>query len=99
MDDDAIMSSFSGKQEKIIGRNVQEKIKPKRHGPSRDSKFIYQLVGVLVHSGSANSGHYYSYIKERKEFVGDANERWLEFNDNNVTQFDKNKLAQECFGT
>jgi ubiquitin carboxyl-terminal hydrolase 34 len=55
------------------------------------------LVGVLVHSGSANSGHYYSYIKERKDFV--AQERWLEFNDTNVTEFDKNKLAQECFGT
>jgi ubiquitin C-terminal hydrolase len=25
----------------------------------------YQLVGVLVHSGSADAGHYYSFIKER----------------------------------
>ena len=98
-DNDAVMSSFSGKQAKSTGSNAEEKIKPKRLGPSRDTKFIYQLVGVLVHSGSANSGHYYSYIKERKEFVGDDNQRWLEFNDTNVTEFDKNKLAQECFGT
>ena len=30
------------------------------------SYFQYELVGVLVHMGSANSGHYYSYVKERK---------------------------------
>ena len=84
-DNDDIMSSFSGKQDKSTGSHAEEKIKPKRLGPSRDNKFLYQLVGVLVHSGSANSGHYYSYIKERKEFVGDDKERWLEFNDTNVT--------------
>ena len=32
------------------------------------SEYLYALVGVLVHSGSANAGHYYSYIKERKTF-------------------------------
>ena len=25
----------------------------------------YQLVGVIVHSGQANAGHYYSFIKDR----------------------------------
>jgi len=48
----------------------------------------------LVHSGSANSGHYYSYIKER----GDSG-RWLEFNDRVVKEFDYANLAKECFGT
>ena len=26
--------------------------------------YQYELVGVVVHSGTADSGHYYSYIKE-----------------------------------
>jgi len=26
----------------------------------------YELVGVIVHSGQANAGHYYSYIKDRR---------------------------------
>jgi len=30
-----------------------------------DSYYEYELVGVLVHSGSADAGHYYSFIKER----------------------------------
>ena len=26
----------------------------------------YELVGVVVHSGQANAGHYYSFIKDRR---------------------------------
>jgi ubiquitin carboxyl-terminal hydrolase 9/24 len=26
----------------------------------------YDLVGVVVHSGQANAGHYYSFIKDRR---------------------------------
>ena len=26
----------------------------------------YELVGIVVHSGQANAGHYYSFIKERR---------------------------------
>src|SRR3954464_9464578 len=26
---------------------------------------MFELVGVLVHSGTAESGHYYSFIRER----------------------------------
>jgi ubiquitin C-terminal hydrolase len=46
----------------------------------REESNLYELTGVLVHSGSANSGHYYSYIKEKDG-------RWLEFNDTVVKEF------------
>ncbi|PYH95762.1 ubiquitin hydrolase [Aspergillus ellipticus CBS 707.79] len=59
-------------------------------------KDTFQLVGVLVHSGTAESGHYYSYIRERPT-VG-AGGSWVEFNDSDVSRFDPGKLADQCFG-
>lgn len=29
-------------------------------------EITYELVGVIVHSGQANAGHYYSFIKDRR---------------------------------
>ena len=30
------------------------------------SHINYELVGIVVHSGQANAGHYYSFIKDRR---------------------------------
>ena len=30
----------------------------------------YELVGIIVHSGQANAGHYYSFIKDRCVLFG-----------------------------
>ena len=54
--------------------------------------YNYHLVGVLVHHGSADSGHYYSFIKHRK------NEQWFEFNDGVVRQFNEQNIPAQCFG-
>ena len=35
-------------------------------GPATSKQINYELVGVVVHSGQANAGHYYSYIKDRR---------------------------------
>ena len=59
-----------------------------------DDFYDYELVGVLVHSGTADAGHYYSYIKDR----GDGKKGWFEFNDNRVKPFDIKNLKNECFG-
>jgi ubiquitin carboxyl-terminal hydrolase 34 len=50
-----------------------------------------------VHSGSADFGHYYSYIKERVPSNG-KERRWFEFNDTLVTPFDPAKIPSETFG-
>ncbi|KAK7150579.1 hypothetical protein R3I93_011730 [Phoxinus phoxinus] len=57
----------------------------------------YELVGVVVHSGQAHAGHYYSFIKDRR---GSARGHWYKFNDNVVEEFDMNDetLEYECFG-
>ena len=33
---------------------------------SNMNEINYELVGVVVHSGQANAGHYYSFIKDRR---------------------------------
>ncbi|KAL1842744.1 hypothetical protein VTJ49DRAFT_4382 [Mycothermus thermophilus] len=60
------------------------------------SEDIFELVGVLVHTGTAESGHYYSYIRERPT-NGDA-QTWVEFNDETVTPWDPATMASACFG-
>lgn len=56
---------------------------------------MYDLVGVVVHSGvKLEAGHYYSFIKER----GTDSERWWRFDDTTVTEFDENTLGEETFG-
>ncbi|CAK7235609.1 hypothetical protein SCUCBS95973_009325 [Sporothrix curviconia] len=57
---------------------------------------IFELVGVLVHSGTAESGHYYSYIRERPSSKTD--ESWFEFNDDTVSTWDHSLLESMCFG-
>ncbi|KAJ3379551.1 hypothetical protein HDU92_006617 [Lobulomyces angularis] len=54
---------------------------------------LYELSGVLIHSGSSESGHYYSYVKD-KEYT----DRWIAFNDSNVSTFNSNLISQKCFG-
>ncbi|KAH3742845.1 ubiquitin carboxyl-terminal hydrolase 34 [Pelomyxa schiedti] len=68
------------------GEGMEEVV---NHPPSY---YEYQLVGVIVHSGGADSGHYYSIIKDR------ASGKWYDFNDNTVSRFDMKTLPQECYG-
>ncbi len=58
---------------------------------------LFELVGVLVHSGTAESGHYYSYVRERPVNPSQV-ETWVEFNDTDVTRFDPSKIPDQCFG-
>ena len=53
--------------------------------------YMYDLNGVIIHTGTSERGHYYSLVKK-----GDKN--WYEFNDINVTNFDIDDLADEAFG-
>lgn len=66
-------------------------------------EYEYDLVGVTVHTGTADGGHYYSFIKERdadrlQRVAAKPNDRWLLFNDAEVKVFDSTQIATECFG-
>ncbi|XP_016981843.1 ubiquitin carboxyl-terminal hydrolase puf [Drosophila rhopaloa] len=60
--------------------------------------YEYELVGVTVHTGTADGGHYYSFIKERTKTSYHPHERWFLFNDAEVKPFDPSQIAAECFG-
>lgn len=48
-----------------------------------------------MHSGTADSGHYYSFIKDREHA---ETGKWYEMNDHIVRDFDPNDIPGECFG-
>lgn len=66
--------------------NLGEECKP-------DEYYDYKLRGVVIHSGTSEGGHYYSFIKneqkdsdikemkEMKEGNDDGAAKWYEFND------------------
>ncbi|KAJ5674990.1 uncharacterized protein N7477_004924 [Penicillium maclennaniae] len=57
---------------------------------------MFELVGVLIHTGTAESGHYYSYTRERP--ASGTSTSWVEFNDSDVSSFDAATIADQCFG-
>jgi ubiquitin carboxyl-terminal hydrolase 34 len=70
--------------------------------------YEYHLVGVNVHIGSADAGHYFSYINTvrngtENHWDYDPNDEqhntsWLKFNDSRISKFNIEKLEEECFG-
>ena len=63
---------------------------------STSGQYRYQLGGVLVHQGTADSGHYYSFIKAR--MTATTVDAWFHFNDAMVRPFDVNQLPDSAFG-
>ena len=57
-----------------------------------DQYYLFELVGVLLHSGGADSGHYTSIIKDRKS------QDWFKFDDRYVEKYGVENLAGDCFG-
>lgn len=56
--------------------------------------YQYELVGIVVHQGTADSGHYFSLHREEVSPFS----QWFEFNDTIVSKFDSTRIPQECFG-
>ncbi|KAE9358655.1 hypothetical protein PF008_g2606 [Phytophthora fragariae] len=57
-----------------------------------DPNYEYRLKGILVHSGVAQGGHYYSFIYDH------VSEKWFKYDDEDVTPFDPANIEAECFG-
>ena len=63
--------------------------------------FEYKLVGVVIHRGNAEYGHYTSLINiNRNDPSRDTKEdTWLDFDDSRVTKFNMDNFEEECFGS
>ncbi|ODA78381.1 hypothetical protein RJ55_05762 [Drechmeria coniospora] len=58
----------------------------------RSEPWVYQLHGVLVHSGDLNAGHYYAFIKPEKD-------GWFyKYDDDKVTRATMREVMEENFG-
>ena len=57
----------------------------------KEGNYVYELFSIVIHSGNANGGHYYVYIKSFED------NQWYCFNDGNVTFIDKNDI-KNVFG-
>ena len=53
---------------------------------------LYKLKGFIVHSGTCENGHYYSFIYDNN------NNQWFEFNDILVKEFNIENMKKEAFG-
>eukprot|EP00636_Phaeomonas_parva_P018387 CAMPEP_0118870528 /NCGR_PEP_ID=MMETSP1163-20130328/13461_1 /TAXON_ID=124430 /ORGANISM="Phaeomonas parva, Strain CCMP2877" /LENGTH=149 /DNA_ID=CAMNT_0006805541 /DNA_START=103 /DNA_END=549 /DNA_ORIENTATION=+ len=81
-------------------RRASPKSRPDRRGaeppePPAPAGQVYELVGVVIHEGTADSGHYYSLIKDR----GSDGESWITFNDTKATPTTPEKFIEaNAFG-
>ena len=64
------------------------------------SSINYELIGIVIHSGQANAGHYYSFIKDIRNRYSNNPNQWYRFNDTSVDEIQLNEqmLEEECFG-
>ncbi len=73
-----------------------------------DDEYIYKLVGVTIHRGTAEHGHYYSLINTRRgkdeldesrpEWLQTDRDNWRVFDDENIKAFSFSDLRTEAFG-
>ncbi|KAK6998655.1 ubiquitin carboxyl-terminal hydrolase 34-like isoform X2, partial [Biomphalaria glabrata] len=73
----------------LIGK---DKIKDVEVSSQENQSHEYRLIGVTVHVGSAEGGHYYNLIKDTQT------NKWYHFNDADVKPFDASNIPNEAFG-
>ncbi|DAZ98627.1 TPA: hypothetical protein N0F65_000822 [Lagenidium giganteum] len=95
MDDDgandSVENATSGAASPTKNRSSIDNI-PTSPKSNSDPEYEYRLQGILVHSGVAQGGHYYSFIYDHDS------EKWFKFDDEDVTPFDPANIEAECFG-
>jgi len=75
-----------------------------------DDSYIYRLVGVNIHTGTADHGHYYSLINTKRgsdepdpvekedAWLGTHKDTWRKYDDESVSFFSFKDVATDAFG-
>ena len=73
-----------------------------------EDEYIYKLVGVNIHIGTAENGHYYSLINTRRggeesdenkyEWAQTDKDNWKQFEDDKVKHYSYSDLKLDSFG-
>lgn len=96
-DGDEVQALEEAMRKKMAKKNEKEKevkdlepidILPEDIGKSDTT---YELFSILIHSGSAQGGHYYAYIKSFET------RKWYKFNDSRVSDLKKGEI-EKAFG-
>lgn len=61
-------------------------------GADRSESWVYQLHGVLVHSGTLDAGHYYAFLKPTKDG------HWYRFDDDRVNRATDKEVLDDNYG-
>lgn len=80
---------------KIEGESMDDE---ESDGAEENPTTQYKLRGMVVHSGQASGGHYYSYIQCKG---ADGNYAWYKFDDGEVSEIkmeDDEELKAQCYG-
>ncbi|GFY64316.1 ubiquitin carboxyl-terminal hydrolase 47 [Trichonephila inaurata madagascariensis] len=85
-DDEGIDMGSNGPSSEQLDELCSNEKKKTEKGP-----YVYDLFSIMVHSGSANGGHYYAYIKSFKDG------EWYCFNDAQVTRITHDDI-QKTYG-
>ncbi len=71
-------------------------------GEPDTTDYEYRLSGVVVHYGTAEFGHYYSYINTNRgnkdNILDPSKDKWLEYNDSMIRSFNVEDIDKNCFG-
>lgn len=94
-------------EEELDEETIKKRQEEEKSWPQEETCYEYKLVGATIHSGTANAGHYWSYINTKRGQQEDENDEtwehpdvdpWLEFNDSTVRDLDYKKVSEDGFG-
>ncbi|ELU04220.1 hypothetical protein CAPTEDRAFT_219867 [Capitella teleta] len=86
-------------EDSLIHKDRLQEDENEEEAEGEDQEMEYELIGVTVHTGTADGGHYYSFIRDRIHKQPEiSQDKWFLFNDAEVKPFDPAQIASECFG-